>query len=327
MRASGETCSFAQRRLPVRRCLLPVAWLLAAWLLVGPSAAAQTQAPPSYALEGVETQSSEIKQVAEILGMTERLRTLQDLQGYAACNAAATLPELTLRQSLLESIEGSELDVESAVAEIDNERGELGNLQTALRSSRDKTVAKLNAAALITGSGIGAAVSVSQFTSLGSRTNNVGDSVGIGSGATSTLLAYLAVRKAHGPEQSVAEVPNMLAPLFDRPAVLNTHYPAVVLQYLKSVPPGQAGRHGTRLEQLKAEWAEAGRLDSTDAAKEEKKIVVLTTSGEKDVKISIGDLTDRIAMLGDVSGRISLMKRDLALLLRSYKRMDVCPAH
>ena len=36
------------------------------------------------------------------------------------------------------------------------------------------------------------------------------------------------------------------------------------------------------------------------------------------VKISIDDLTDRIAMLTDVSGRVSLMKRDLALIMRSY---------
>ena len=117
----------------------------------------------------------------------------------------------------------------------------------------------------------------------------------------------------------------MLAPLFDRPAVLHANYPAAVLKYLESVPPEESAQRGTRLEQLKAEWAAAGRLDSSDAVKEQKKISVLTASGEKDVKISINELTDRIAMLGDVSGRVSLMKRDLALLLRSYKRMDVCP--
>ena len=271
--------------------------------------------------------SSEIDQVSDMLGLTESMRTLQALQNRRSCGTATSLEELTLRQSLLESIQAADLDVDSAVGEISNERGELGNLQTSLKASRDKTVAKLNAAALITGSGIGAAVSVSQFTSLGSRTNNVGDSVGIGSGATSTLLAYLAVRKAHGPEGTVAKVPNMLAPLFDRPAVLNANYPPEVLKYLESLPPGPSAQHGTRLEQLKAEWAAAGRLDSSDSAKEQKKIIVLTVSGQKDVKISIDELTDRIAMLGDVSGRISLMKRDLALLLRSYKRTDACPAH
>lgn len=84
----------------------------------------------------------------------------------------------------------------------------------------------------------------------------------------------------------------MLAPLFDRSPVLNTNYPDIVLQYLQSVPPGETTERGTRLEQLKAEWGAAGRLDSSDTAKEQKKITVLTASGEKDVKISIDDLTD-----------------------------------
>jgi hypothetical protein len=36
------------------------------------------------------------------------------------------------------------------------------------------------------------------------------------------------------------------------------------------------------------------------------------------VKLSIDDLSDRIAMLTDVSSRVSLMKRDLAVLMHFY---------
>jgi hypothetical protein len=35
--------------------------------------------------------------------------------------------------------------------------------------------------------------------------------------------------------------------------------------------------------------------------------------------LTISDLTDRIGMLGDVAGRISLMKRDLAALMRAVE--------
>ena len=50
----------------------------------------------------------------------------------------------------------------------------------------------------------------------------------------------------------------------------------------------------------------------------------LPIGGDKGVTVSIDDLTDRMAMLGDVSGRIALMKRDLALLMRSLKSSSVC---
>ena len=267
---------------------------------------------------------SEADQVADILGLTAELQKIKTLQAQHGCDAVSSAEELTLREHLLESVQTAELDVDGAIGEIDNERGELGNLQTSLKASRDKTVAKLNAAALITGSGAGAAVGATQFTTLSSRTNNIGDGIGVGSGVASTILAYLATRKQHGPSESVSNTPNMLAPLFDRSPVLNTDYPQTVMQYLQSVPPAESLERGTRLEQLKAEWGRAGRLDPSNPTKEQKKITALTSSGEKDVIVSIDDLTDRMAMLGDVSGRIALMKRDLALLMRSLKSSSVC---
>ena len=110
----------------------------------------------------------------------------------------------------------------------------------------------------------------------------------------------------------------MLAPLLGGPSILNTYYPPEVLEYLESVPVGEDPSRGTRLEQLLAEWNTAGRLSATDPAKRQKKIATLTTSDDPNVKVSIDDLTDRIAMLGDVRGRVSLMKRDLATFIRPY---------
>ena len=292
------------------------------------NAASAQVAPGPSPLPGPTSAQLEVDQVSGILGLTPNVRRLQTLQASEGCGFVIASPEeLTLHQQLLESVQAASLDLDGVMGTIANERGKLGNLQTSLKASRDKTVARLNATALITGSGVGALVSATQFTTVGSRTNNIGDGIGIGSGAASTLLAYLAVRKQHGPEGEVQDVPNMLAPLFDRPPVLNTSYPDIVLQYLQSVPPGETTERGTRLEQLKAEWDKAGRLDSSDAAKKKNKVTALTTSGEKDVRVSIDDLTDRIAMLGDVSGRIALMKRDLALLMRSYAARNSCSAH
>ena len=295
------------------------------FLLMSSNAALAQAATATPSLPGPTSPQLEVDQVSGILGLTANVQRLRTLQAGDGCDFVVASPEeLTLREHLLESVQTASLDLDGVMGTIANERGQLGNLQTSLKASRDKTVAKLTASSLITGSGVGAAVSATQFITVGSRTNNVGDGIGIGSGAASTLLAYLAIKKQHGPEGTVQDVPNMLAPLFNRPPVLNTSYPPIVLQYLGSAPPGKAAERGTRLEQLKAEWGASGRLDSSGTEKEQKKITVLTASAEKDVKISIDDLTDRIAMLGDVSGRISLMKRDLALLMRSYTVNPAC---
>ncbi len=265
------------------------------------------------------------KQTAEVLGLAPRIKQLALLQGARGCGAHATPAELVLRQDLSESIQAAALDVDSVVAEISNEQGELLNLRTVLQMRRDKTVARYNAAALITGSGASAAVSATQFTNLGSQTNNVGDGFGIGAGVASTVFSVVATRKQNGPKGAVGEVPNMLAPLFDREATLNTFYPTSVLHYLEVVPANQDASRGTRLDQLKTRWMQAGRL-TTSRSNHQPDIAPLTSSANPDVKVSIQDLTNRIAMLVDVSGSVSLMKRDLATLVRSMGEASGCPA-
>jgi hypothetical protein len=74
-----------------------------------------------------------------------------------------------------------------------------------------------------------------------------------------------------------------------------------------------------------AVWASDGRIDPAGSQKRDRKIAVLTASTSEAVKLSISDLQDRSAMLGDVSGRVSLMKRDMASMMRSYGGSQVCP--
>jgi hypothetical protein len=110
----------------------------------------------------------------------------------------------------------------------------------------------------------------------------------------------------------------MLAPLLGGAPAENAYYPPAVLQYLQSSPRGEDRSRGTHLEQLMAEWDKAGRLSATDPAMRKQQIAALTASGDPTAKLTIDQLSDRIAMLGDVRGRVSLMKRDLATIMRSY---------
>jgi hypothetical protein len=109
----------------------------------------------------------------------------------------------------------------------------------------------------------------------------------------------------------------MLGPLFDREPFLHTYYPPEVMSYLQSSARADLPAADSRLAQLKASWIDAGEISSAGDPKSLHKLDKMATSGHQDIKLTISDLTDRIGMLGDVAGRISLMKRDMAALMRA----------
>lgn len=254
-------------------------------------------------------------QVAKLLKFDSYLHRLASLRAQRAVDAAPTMDELTIRQQILESVQVCTLEVDGVVAEIANEQSEISSLRTILQNRRDRKVNRLTTAALLVGSGLGAGASATQFTNLSTTTQNIGDAVAVGSGAASIVLSLLAAHAQNGPKGTVENIPNMLAPLLGGTAVLKTYYPPVVLQYLESVPPGEAPSRGTRLEQLITGWNETGRLNSSDSAARMSKIAALTAGNNSNIRISIDDLADRLAMLGDVRARVSLIKRDLANLV------------
>jgi hypothetical protein len=266
----------------------------------------QTRAAPLEANAG---------QIAHLLNLDLELQRLATLRAQRFSDAAPTIDELTNRQQILESVQVCTLQIDSVIAEIANEQSEISSLRTILQDRRDRKVNHLTTAALLVGSGLGVGASATQFTTLSNTTQNVGDAIAVGSGATSILLSILAARAQNGPKGTVENTPNMLGPLLGEAGALHTSYPPIVLQYLRSVPAGEDPSRGTRLAQLMTVWNDTGRLRFTDSAERDRKIAVLTASGNSGARATIDDLTDRIAMLGDVRGRVALMKRDLGQLV------------
>lgn len=109
----------------------------------------------------------------------------------------------------------------------------------------------------------------------------------------------------------------MLGPLSDRELLLHTYYPPEVISYLKSSAKADLPVTDNRLAQLKASWIDAREISGSGDPKSLHRFDKMATSGHQDVKLTISDLTDRIGMLGDVAGRISLLKRDMAALMRA----------
>lgn len=262
-----------------------------------------------------------VAQVANILRISDQLDKLRTLRAQTGCGSPASLEELAMREDILEAVETGSLDVDGVLAELDSERARLFDLRAALSSRRDQSLALLNVANIITGTGLGVVTNALQFSN---STAKVGDNIGIVSGLGSTALSFIGIRRQRGPLHSVGRVPNMLAPLFGRQAELNSYYPPAVLEYLKDVPAGQRIESGSRLDQLMAEWRQAGRLGQAGSAKTDQQITRLTSSLDSKTKLSIDNFSDRIAMLSDLSGRIGLMKRDLAVFMRSIHKETAC---
>lgn len=249
-------------------------------------------------------------QVAHLMNLDSDLQLLAALRAHRSSDSPPSMEELTIRQQILETVQVCTLQVDGVIAEIAKEQSEISAVRTVLQDRRDRKVNHLTTAALVVGSGLGVGASATQFTGLSNTTQNVGDGIAVGSGAVSILLSILASRAQSGPKGRVRNTPNMLAPLLGEVPVLMTSYPPFVLQFFQSAP---AGESQSRLGQLMNQWNDTGLLTSRDSGERWRKITVLTATSNSGVRVSIGDLTDRIAMLEDVRGRVSLIKRDLAI--------------
>lgn len=253
-------------------------------------------------------------QVAGILGIKPLVDRAMALSAGRPAGTSMGLEELSLRQEISERVLAAGFDVDGVLAEIDQERARIIETRAFLQARRDRGVNLMSFANLIMGTGVGIAVNALQFSSL---TANVGNGIGVGSGIGSTVLSLIGIRLQRGPARQLGSAPNMLAVLFGRKPVLSSDYPDDVLAYLNSVPPGEAPDRGTRLQQLMREWVALGRLDPPDTPKGQKEIDLMTASLDPKQKLRIDDLTNRAMMLADVAGRVSLMKRDLAELMRA----------
>lgn len=274
-----------------------------------PSSLAQTPASP--------TQEGSPQQLAKIIGIDQLLQQCAALDCHHKPAGPPTVEQFAVRQQITEGILAASLDVDSALAEIASEHARLMELSSLLQAKRDRAVGLTSVANLIVGTGIGIAVNALQFKD---ATAIVGDGIGVGSGVASTVLSVIGIRLNNGPQQGVIRSPNMLAVLLDRQPVLHSDYPNDVLAYLKAVPEGEPASQGTRLEQLQREWQTSGRLGKPNTPAAQKKIDRLTSSLDASRRLSIADITDRMHMLQDVAGRVALMKRDLADLMRGALR-------
>jgi hypothetical protein len=201
------------------------------------------------------------------------------------------------------------------VAEIDYEREQIVELRSILRARRDRAIGSTNLAVLAAGTGLGIVSGLLQFSK---TTSDAGNAVGFAAGGVSTVFSLHGFRQVHGARRPGWVLPNMLAAFFGQPQEQESHYPDIIWAYLNSVPSAAASQ-ASRKEQMLTAWTAAGRIGPSDSPQWKKRIELLTSTNAADKHLSLELMNERAAMLADVGDQVSLMKHDLADLLRGLR--------
>ncbi len=257
-------------------------------------------------------------QMARIIGVESDIEKLSFLVAAKGAGAAhgLSLEELSLHQQITEAVMAASLDVDSVSAELDYEREQTVELRSLWRYKRDRAIGSTNLAVLAAGTGLGIVSGLLQFSK---TTSSAGNAVGFAAGGISTLFSLRSFRQVHSGKRPAWVLPNMLAEFLGQPKEEHSHYPEDIRAYLNSVP-AEAASHASRKEQMLAGWTAAGRIGPPDSPQWKPRIALLTSTNAADKELNIELMNERAAMLADVADQVSLMKEDLADLLRVLKR-------
>jgi len=259
-----------------------------------------------------------MKEQADTSGVVRTARIIQVLPEMNQLNESVrdqsdASKVMRLRQQILEKVVETSLQVDATIAQIDNEIAQSNEIRGYLSDKRDKAVNRANLLSIVSAGTLGA---TSAGLQLPSGENKASSMVGIAAGLVSSSLAISAIRAPKGGTRIFDFNSNMLAEFFDRPALGDSRYDAIVWSFLNDVAP--ADQEGlTRKEHLIQTWITLKRTDppSTSAGKD--KIDRVTSQPSDKLPLTIDDLEDRSAMLEDVRAKVSFLKRDLAALLLS----------
>lgn len=301
------------------KLLIVVACLVAASVCTVP---AQTQRNNSQAEATTVVQqrlslSPEATQVADEIGVTS---LLNQLASSRTSKSSITFDELVIRQEITEKVLSASLDVDNVNAIIDAEIEQIRSIRSDLQSQRDRAQSIINVASLVTGGALGVVNTALQFKS---STTNLGNGIGVAGGGASVVLSIVGIRKQKGGKHNLADSPRMLARFFGRqpgaPESIKSDYPEAIWLYLNS-PTSSESTIVTRREQLIAKWKKEGRIKQDGSPSGERQIEAMSNNISQMRRLNIDELSDRVAMLLDVRASVSLMKRDLAELMRSMHR-------
>jgi hypothetical protein len=268
----------------------------------------------SQPLPSLPASAEQVANTIGVAGAVQRLRTF-------GSGCTATLDELALRQQISDAVLTASLDIDSVLAEIDNERAQILEVRGHLSDKRDRKVNLLSLANIVAGTGSGIIGTAMQFKD---STAIAGDAVGLAGGSAGVILS-IAGMKQQGGAAPLGVAPNMLAPLFNQRAELRSIYPADVWTYLNTAPLNDPRVHVPWREELMNRWMQSGVLGPPNTPASQAKIQLLTSRIGEQRRLPLDVLSDRGAMLLDLRARVSLMTRDLRDLMAAVAARPSTP--
>jgi hypothetical protein len=283
-------------------------------LLISVAASAVAQSRPKFAVDDESTSTPEQTcRTINVLPVYHRLQTLSAAKDFGSS------PEfVAVEERMVLEVTTASLQVDATMGEIDAEIAETRELQNYLSARRQKTIDLLNLASLAIGGSVGTASAALGLT----EHSHASSVLGVVSGASTTALSVIGLGVSRTGNGSLDVPSNMLARIFDLPGDSNNVYPRDVARFMDSPAPNDPDKL-TRQQRLIQIWTKVGRIPALDTPQGRAKIVRMASRPGDNVKLSIGDLDDRQAMLYDFRARLSFMKRDLAELLASLPRGPV----
>jgi hypothetical protein len=259
--------------------------------------------------------ASSVEVTARLIGVEDQIEQLSKLSQLPAGNWQV----ISLRQRIYGEVLAAALEVDATTAQIDNEIAQASELRGYLADRRDRSVNRSNLLSALIGGGMSAASAGLQLPAGQTKPSAI---VGIAGGTAASGLAVSGILEQKGRTQVFAFDSNMLAVLFDKPALPDSRYAPIVSNFLSNVAPTDPGRL-TRKQRLIATWVALKRIDSPDSATGKDKINRVTSQPSQGIRLTIDDLEDRVAMLQDVRAKLSFLKRDLAVLLTSLPQVKL----
>jgi hypothetical protein len=279
---------------------------------------AHMQCQNTQAAETANASASPVADTARLIGVSAEIEELRKLRESNPADLAQRWRTLWLHQHIYERVTVVQLEGDATTAAIDNEIARSAEVRGYLADKRDRNVTRANLLSALFGGGLGA---TSAGLQLSSKQTNATVATGISGGAVSAGLATYGIHAQRGATRILDAESNMLAAFFGRPESPSSHYPPVVWQFLGEVARSDPD-HLTRRERLIRTWLELKRLDSLETPPGKVKIEHVTSMPVEQLRLTIDDLEDRMAMLQDVRAKLSYLKRDLAALLMSLPQLE-----
>jgi len=269
--------------------------------------------------------SPDAVQVAEILGIADKLKMIDDIHHQYDPAKGQKMPIetrqdlLEARTEVLECIEQARLEIDFVCAEMEEELAGSQELLHVYTSARNDRIDRLNAYGFRVNGVMWAVAEAFDIPTYAKPKYSIpSGTIGILAGLVPSAFSLYAL-KAPDIRYARQSYPNMLSKIFDYPTIPRIEYPNSVWTYLNSKPQSEASN--TRREILIGYWIRDRNIHSLHNASKTPDLDTLT--GARQTNVTIQMLSDRLTMLRETRAVVMQMNRpllELNMVARGKKR-------